>query len=310
MCLDSLTPLDLVPGYRAYLRESKADLQKDQFVSNFIFFSVRQIRVELLSVDFLVRALMIGLLPLVFWNHNNASDFESVFQFMFEGMAIVLAGYAIATSPFRLAVYIPAIAYRLILKATAIAYCPLLSGIYRASSVVSVQNQYEYQRNGKWPAFRVKVAYVIVLLFLGKIIARSLEVQLSQLWISATVLGEYFAIQFETYRIPVWQWATMLNALITIGFFYVADELLWRIRHGKYVNESMMKGGIQFVAIASGILSSYSIRCKCVDHHSQNSLNCDSGAWASVAVTVYALPTHCRFWAWNRRNHFSLDCTL
>jgi hypothetical protein len=68
---------------------------------------------------------------------------------------------------------------------------------------------------------------------------------------------------------PLWQYAAVLNALITIAYYFIAEKLLIRLDNGQPVPEGLLFYFPRIVFILSGTLTTYTILVQLwiITHH-------------------------------------------
>jgi hypothetical protein len=267
--LDMASPLELIPGYVDHVLSRRPDPQ------GIVDVRYSTLRGELRSAqvwrNLLALLLVVGLFGVMcisaLWPPRD-SWFELLTLAFFVLLLSPIVALCVAATPLRLILYLPAIAYRLSLKATAVAYFPLLWLIQQTTSAVPIQAQLEYVRSGAYSRVKRVVAWACLTLFIGKVIAFSVEIKLSELWASSP-LAPFFEAYVAPSTIPLWQWATFINAAIAILYFWLADFLLWRVKNAQYLDLRMTKIGHRAVLATCGVLSLYTMSANLwiIAHH-------------------------------------------
>lgn len=199
------------------------------------------------------------LLYLQDWTTPTAAVWSSLRSVLIVALAFLLAGtlmWCIIETPLRAILYLPVLFYRLSLKATSICYFPLLLLIQQSTSKVPLQLQLEQVRDGKWAALRRRMAWLFGGIVVMKIVAYSLQIRLVENW-DASALGQFARLVVLPYSLPAWQVATLVNAIIVIGFYYLVDLILWRYRRGDKVAETGVLALLRCVIIVTGFLGIY-----------------------------------------------------
>jgi hypothetical protein len=140
--------------------------------------------------------------------------------------------------------------------------------VYQTASELPVEAQLEYVRSGAYAKFKRVVAWICIALFLGKVATFSAERKISELWASSP-LAPFLEAYVAPATLPLWQWATVVNAAITILYFVLADNLLRRIRNRQYLDLRATLLGHRAVLWACGVLSLYTMSANLwiIAHH-------------------------------------------
>ncbi len=158
--------------------------------------------------------------------------------------------------PGRIVFYLPALIYRLALKATTVVYYPLLLYRNRYVGERSVSDTLEDIR--KKETVRCVIAYFLVLLFLIRVICYS---QINGL-LDLSPLSRLIALFIVPASIPGWHFAVAANSLITIVLFHIA------LSAGRSLNPSPAPSSSQVgkwllnsTTVVAGLLALYSTFC-------------------------------------------------
>lgn len=172
--------------------------------------------------------------------------------------------------PFVGIFFLPAFAYRLMLKAIAITYFPLFVTIQRSTATFPVQLQLEELRDGKWAGFTRKLAWIFGGIIAAKILLFSLEIKMIDDWTSSP-LRQFLSLLVVPQSIPLWQYATLISAALVIGFYFFTDFILRKYRRGDLVDEKGVLITMRVVVIVTGLLGFYSTVANIwiVAHHKQ-----------------------------------------
>lgn len=158
--------------------------------------------------------------------------------------------------PGRVLIYLPALLYRFALKATTIAYYPLLLYRNRYVGERSIMATLEDIRSHE--KTRCRIAYFLGVLFLLKLLFFS---QVNALLASATV-GPVLALLIVPASIPWWHIAVAINCVITITLFHTAGRLQ-KNRPSASVQQprSFTKWILNATSVVAGILIFYALFC-------------------------------------------------
>ena len=157
-------------------------------------------------------------------------------------------------------VLLPAIAYRLSIKGTALVWSPTVWVVYSVTSVDSKSTLQELE------GLRISGRYKFVLLYssivigivLGKLAFSSLLVSLSEWWNPSTAVKLLDAFIVPT-EVPLWHVAALINALLSWLLWGVADWVFVRRRLHRPIPEAAIHVGVRLLANVRWALTVYTI---------------------------------------------------
>jgi hypothetical protein len=282
LCTDVVTPLEIVPAYEAWLEASTKpeDKKQNDQVTEYLLSKRLGIFLTKTGDQFLVylfSALATGtgtvLVSLLIFGDWLAGT-------VLLPVACVILLLFLPFTPLHLLVYAPALFYRFALKVTALTYFPLLLNRYIAASPVPIEQQYKELRNNKKTTVALRVAWVVVVGVLLKIIAFSLGIRITDIsnqfvhnaslhlasipffgrLIDPLSIRTFFTIQFSSYSIPLWQLASAVSAVLTLAFHYFGVEYFyWRMERNDPVNHLLMRRLLNAILTTGGFISTYAI---------------------------------------------------
>jgi hypothetical protein len=194
----------------------------------------------------------------------------TVLQWFFSGVAfIVVAAYfglwsrtilLALTTPMRGLLFLPALAYRLSLKASALTYAPLLF-VVEGSVVPSddPKHLFEEEQFAVFPCIRRWLAQIIGAILLLKFL-------LITVWTTGMAayqqrLATYFPHQLNVKYIYPWEIAETVVVVVTFVLWIVTKNALWKLKNGQPVSlgtsSRLVVGGQRLRTV----LSIYTIIC-------------------------------------------------
>lgn len=269
--LDLSLSLELVPGYEELVL-SKQQEQTEKPGELKIAISMADTRYStlyrelnapgslrslLLSAIVLIACVGISLLPL--------GGLESLFTLMY---CIYLV--SLAATPWRIVYYaIPAIAYRWSVKATSVVYWPLLFSMHSLAAGVPLRFHLESIRDGKLAKFKRFFSYLILVVIGAKVFYWSLLVRIRDSYPSDFI--DFIVNDYLSPSMNGWQWASGVNAIISIVFYWIVDYWLRRMNSGLAVDEGGVRKCLSYLGAFCAMLSIYSI-------------------WANISILVHSKP--------------------
>lgn len=180
-----------------------------------------------------------------------------------EATTVLLVG-----SPLRIVLYLPALCYRLALKATSITYFPLLWVVRQSTKSDELSEQLESIRDGKYSGARRVLSWVFLSLVTAKILWWSILVRLKEA--AGDRVTAFFVDVYIAPTIQLWQIAGVANACLNIAFYYFfADPWLQSMKHGRRIDEPLAWGCLRIYLWTTGLLSLYctAVNVWIIAHH-------------------------------------------
>ena len=285
--LDLATPLEFVPGWAAYLREYDRQESEKNSRRNFLEKSrklfqgprIDDVRWNTLRDELSIReglwiVLMVAVQSAVAWCVWHFRDtllpllslhldlilplkmatLMIVFYFVIFSLSFSVT--IVVGTPLRLLLHFPAYCYRLSLKATSITYFPLIWVIRQSVSTDSLTEQLEFVRDDKYSSLRRLLSWLLIGVIVFKVLCWSLIVRFKKE--CGNLIVDFFVDDYFTPTIQRWQIASLINSVMTLGFFYfLADRWLRRLKHNHPINEGLAWFSLRSLFLVTGLLGIY-----------------------------------------------------
>jgi hypothetical protein len=157
--------------------------------------------------------------------------------------------------------YVPSIAYRWSLKATALIYTPLLwtaLSTFRAFPAIPVA--LHRLRSNDIAKITLIYSILVIVVFILKWIMMSNMNALVE-WFNKSEISRFLAIYVIPAQIPIWQIAAFVNALLAIAFFLFLGAMLQRVGHPDAWPDESIEGTIRSFVFVRTVLTLYTITC-------------------------------------------------